>query len=82
MAKKYYAVRVGKTPGIYLSWDDCKAMVDGFPGAKYKGFTNIAEAEAFLEGKELSAPAGEEIEGDSLLEGLLETVADLLEDRK
>lgn len=50
MAKKYYAVRVGKTPGIYLSWDDCKAMVDGYPGAKYKSFSNIEEAEAFLEG--------------------------------
>lgn len=50
MAKKYYAVRVGKTPGIYLSWDDCKAMVDGYPGAKYKSFPNIAEAKAFLEG--------------------------------
>ena len=50
MAKKYYAVRVGKTPGIYLSWDDCKVMVDGYPGAKYKSFTNIQEAEAFLEG--------------------------------
>ncbi|MBQ2900998.1 MAG: ribonuclease H family protein [Agathobacter sp.] len=52
MAKKYYAVRVGKTPGIYLSWDDCKAMVDGYPGAKYKSFGSIAEAEAFLEGIE------------------------------
>lgn len=50
MAKKYYAVRVGKTPGIYLTWDDCKAMVDGYPGAKYKSFPSIAEAEAFLEG--------------------------------
>lgn len=50
MAKKYYAVRVGKVPGIYLSWDACKAMVDGFPGAKYKSFSNIEEAEAFLEG--------------------------------
>lgn len=50
MAKKYYAVRVGKTPGIYLNWDDCKSMVDGFPGAKYKSFTTLAEAEAFLEG--------------------------------
>ena len=50
MAKKYYAVRVGKTPGIYLTWDDCKAMVDGYPGAKYKSFPSLAEAEAFLEG--------------------------------
>ena len=46
MAKKYYAVRVGKVPGIYLTWDDCKAMVDGYPGAKYKSFGSIAEAEA------------------------------------
>lgn len=50
MAKKYYAVRVGKTPGIYLTWEDCKAMVDGYPGAKYKSFGSIAEAEAFLAG--------------------------------
>lgn len=53
MAKKYYAVRVGKTPGIYLSWDDCKAMVDGYPGAKYKSFANIEEAEAFVQGIEV-----------------------------
>ena len=50
MAKKYYAVRVGKTPGIYLTWDDCKEMVDGYPGAKYKSFGSLMEAEAFLEG--------------------------------
>ena len=48
MAKKYYAVRVGKTPGIYLTWEDCKAMVDGYPGAKYKSFPTIQEAEAFV----------------------------------
>lgn len=60
MAKKYYAVRVGKTPGIYLTWDACKAMVDAFPGAKYKGFDRIEEAEAFLQGvdyKEADAAA-------------------------
>lgn len=50
MAKKYYAVRVGKTPGIYLNWDDCKAMVDGYPGAIYKSFASVAEAEAFIDG--------------------------------
>ena len=52
MAKKYYAVRIGKTPGIYFTWDDCKTMVEGYPGAKYKSFGSIAEAEAFLEGVE------------------------------
>lgn len=48
MAGKYYAVRVGKTPGIYTSWDACKAMVHGYPGAVYKSFKTQAEAEAFL----------------------------------
>lgn len=60
MAKKYYAVRVGQTPGIYLTWDDCKAMVDGYPGAKYKGFETIAEAEAFLEGVTYVQPSQNE----------------------
>lgn len=48
MAGKYYAVRTGKKPGIYLSWDACKAMVHGYPGAVYKSFQTRAEAEAFL----------------------------------
>lgn len=61
MAKKYYAVRVGKTPGIYLTWDDCKTMVDGFPGAKYKSFPSIAEAEAFLEGIEYNKCTREDV---------------------
>ena len=52
MAKKYYAVRVGKTPGIYQTWDECKVLVDGYPGAKYKSFGTLAEAEAFLNGDE------------------------------
>ena len=33
MASKYYAVRKGKTPGIYNSWSECKLQVDGFSGA-------------------------------------------------
>ena len=36
MAGKFYAVRKGKVPGIYNSWDACKRMVDGYPGAIYK----------------------------------------------
>lgn len=48
MAKKYYAVAKGKTPGIYLTWNDCKAQVDGFSGAVYKGFATMQEAEEFV----------------------------------
>lgn len=55
MAKKYYAVRVGKIPGIYLTWNDCKSMVDGYPGAQYKSFGSLPEAESFLEGNAAGA---------------------------
>lgn len=48
MAKKYYAVAKGKTPGIYLTWDDCKAQVTHFSGAVYKSFTTLQEAEDFI----------------------------------
>ena len=50
MAGKYYAVAKGKVPGIYNSWDECKAMVDGFSGAVYKSFKTRAEAEDFVAG--------------------------------
>ena len=48
MAGKFYAVKVGKTPGIYNSWDDCKAQTDGFSGAVYKSFKTAAEAAEFM----------------------------------
>ena len=48
MAVKFYAVKVGKTPGIYSIWEDCKAQVEGFPGATYKSFKTANEAAAYL----------------------------------
>ena len=48
MAGKFYAVRVGRVPGIYLSWDECKKNVDGFSAPVYKSFKTRAEAEAFM----------------------------------
>lgn len=50
MAKKYYVVWAGRTPGIFSSWADCKSQVDGFSGAKYKSFTSLAEANAAFSG--------------------------------
>lgn len=46
-AKKYYAVKKGKTTGVFDNWNDCKASVDGFPGADYKGFPTLQEACAY-----------------------------------
>lgn len=48
--QKYYAVRHGKNTGIYRTWAECKAQVDGFTGARYKSFTTKEEAEAFMKG--------------------------------
>lgn len=57
MAKKVYAVRVGRKPGIYHTWDEAKAQVDGFKGPVFKGFTSMAEAEAFMKGDSVSSGA-------------------------
>ena len=46
--KKVYAVRKGRVPGIYMTWDDCRSQVDGFPGAEYKSFADAADAAAYL----------------------------------
>lgn len=54
MAKKYYAVKKGRKVGIYQTWNECKAMVDGFSGAIYKSFPNLEDAEAFLQGVSLN----------------------------
>ena len=47
-SRKVYAVKKGKAPGIYYQWDACKAAVDGFPGAEYKGFPTLEEACTYL----------------------------------
>lgn len=48
MQQKYYAVRVGRTPGIYMNWEDCNKQVKGYKGAKFKSFTSIEEADDFV----------------------------------
>ncbi len=49
--KKYYAVAVGRTRGIFTQWFGpfgAEKQVRGYPGAVYKGFATLPEAEAFL----------------------------------
>lgn len=52
MTKKVYAVRVGRTTGVFNSWAACKKQVDGFPAARYKSFTDLAEALQWLNGSD------------------------------
>lgn len=44
--KKFYAIK--NTNQIVTSWDECKAIVDGLSGAKYKSFKTESDATAYL----------------------------------
>jgi ribonuclease HI len=41
-------VKIGREPGVYRTWEECKAQVDGYAKAQYKGFGSLEEAEAYL----------------------------------
>ena len=43
---KTYIVWEGRTPGIYNTWPECQAQVNGFPNSKYKSFSNITPEQA------------------------------------
>lgn len=49
---KFYAVKIGKKPGIYNSWADCQQQVNGFKGAIFKSFKTKEEADCFINGDE------------------------------
>ncbi|CAR23228.1 RNA-DNA hybrid ribonuclease [Lachancea thermotolerans CBS 6340] len=59
MAKNsFYAVQNGRSTGVFNNWDTCKSLVSGFPGARYKKFDTMAEAQSFAEqGKSFSKPS-------------------------
>jgi ribonuclease HI len=52
--KKYYAVKKGHTTGILSSWEECKLSINGYSGAEYKSFATEEEAQAYLDGRDLS----------------------------
>ncbi|KAI9674857.1 MAG: hypothetical protein M1829_003597 [Trizodia sp. TS-e1964] len=54
---KFYSVRVGHSPGIYDSWDECFRQVKGFKAATFKSFTTLSDAQAFLRGEDPSRDA-------------------------
>jgi ribonuclease HI len=48
MPQQYYAVARGRTPGIYFTWEDCKAQVHQFPNSRYKKFATAGEADQWI----------------------------------
>lgn len=71
MSKYYYAVKSGKTPGIYFTWKDCESQVKGYSGAIYKKFNTIKEAEVFINNKEVEEKVPK-LKGDSKEEKIIE----------
>lgn len=62
---KYYAVRIGRNPGIYHTWDECKRETMGFKGASFKKFSTREDAEAFI--NEVEEDKKESAEKDELV---------------
>ena len=48
--KKYYVVWEGNEQGIFDNWTDCQLQIKGYPGARYKSFGTLEEAEAAFGG--------------------------------
>ncbi len=70
MADKYYAVRKGRHPGVYTTWDACHAEVNGFSGAEYKSFRTYAEAQAFAAGEDPDMFAdGDDVLAEAFVDG-------------
>ena len=43
----YYAVRKGRTRGIFQSWEECRPKVEGIAN-EFKGFKTLSDAQAYL----------------------------------
>ncbi|BCR86011.1 uncharacterized protein ACHE_21469S [Aspergillus chevalieri] len=48
--QKFYAVAQGRppAPGIFLSWDETKTLVNGYKRALFKGFPTVEQATTYL----------------------------------
>lgn len=53
---KFYTVLKGRVPGVYNTWEECKAQVDGFANPVYKSFESFEEAKMALEKGYLPKP--------------------------
>jgi len=41
---RFYVIWEGAERGVFESWEECRVRIDGYKGAKYKGFPSIQEA--------------------------------------
>ena len=48
---KFYVVWKGRKTGVFSSWEECAAQVQGFTGAQYKSFLSRGAAEQAFRGR-------------------------------
>ncbi|MCH3904938.1 MAG: ribonuclease H family protein [Lactobacillus sp.] len=53
---KLYAVKRGRIPGVYRTWDAAEKQVKGFAGAEYKSFDKVTDAAAYMNWNEETKP--------------------------
>ena len=41
----FYAVAKGRNVGLFSTWNECKIQIDGYKGARFKGFNSKEDAE-------------------------------------
>lgn len=48
MKTGFYAVKVGRVPGIYETWEECEKQIKGFSRPSYRKFKTMDEAVEFM----------------------------------
>ena len=76
---KYYAIKKGRVPGIYRTWDEAKEQVDGFSGAEYKSFTKITDATTYLNWNKETQP---DIVKEDTLENAIQKIKNRAHERR
>ncbi|MDE6310309.1 MAG: ribonuclease H family protein [Muribaculaceae bacterium] len=49
--RKYYVVWAGRATGVFDTWEETRAQIEGFPGAKYRSFPSQEEAVSAFRGR-------------------------------
>ena len=59
----YYAVRKGRKTGIFESWEECQKHITGYPGAEFKKFKELHQAEIYLSAESLNNAVNDDLNG-------------------
>lgn len=65
-SSKFYAVKIGRVPGIYTDWPSAQEQITGWQKPKHRCFTTRAEAQSFLDEDERRASHSPSVEADGV----------------